>query len=161
MATKSAASAAAKKSDAPKAEKKAATPAAAKKAAKADAPAKGVATIKIEKGERRGRVRGAVNGQQFDLPVDAEVQVTAAQLTALTNSGVKFSTITPLAGEDADEGSSASSTIGGTATRLDPPNVAVDGEGEPKDPPELRQVTDEELTKGSQEANAAQAEKTE
>lgn len=154
-----------KKADAPKAEKKAATAATPKPAAdrgkEPGKPASNTATIKIEKGERRGRVRGAVNGQPFDLPVDQEVQVTAGQLAALNNSGVKFSTITPLAGEDADEGSSASSTVKGTATRLDPAAQATGADGELRDPPELKQITDEELLKGSQDVNAAQAEKTE
>jgi hypothetical protein len=128
-----------------------------KSAAKSSGPA--TATIKFDKVQHGGVVRGAVNGQKFEFPVDKEVQVTAAQLAVLNDSHAKYETISPLAGEDADEGSSASSTIGGTATRMEPANsgTQVDAEGNLVDPPELRQVTDEELKSGSQEANADQA----
>lgn len=125
------------------------------------APAKDTATIKFDKTHHGGRVRGAVNGQKFDLPVGVDVQVTAAQLEALQASDAKFEIVTPLAGEDADEGSSASSTLTGTATRLEPAAQATAPDGELKDPPELKQTTDEELLKGGQQANAEQAAKAE
>lgn len=157
-ATKTTKPAAPKAASKPKA---AAAPKPAESIGKTEAkPAKDTATIKFDKTHHGGRVRGAVNGQKFDLPVGVDVQVTAAQLEVLQASDAKFEIVTPLAGEDADEGSSASSTVTGTATRLEPAAQAT-AQGELKDPPELKQTTDEELLKGGQQANAEQAAKVE
>lgn len=116
------------------------------------------ATIKIEKDNpsHRGVVRGAVNGQRFELEVGKEVQVTRAQMAALKDSRVEFTTVTPFAGEDADEGSSASSTVTGTAIRAEPPERV--NEGLAQGDHELSQRTDEELKAESQEAGAAAGE---
>lgn len=133
----------------------------------AEAPAEGTAVIRFEKDKHRGRVRGAVNGQSFDFPVGSDVTVNAAQLSVLTDSGKSFTTVTPLAGVDADEGSSASTTAEHTATRLSAPNEGADGkptqqvgeDGEPLPPHELRQITDADLTSGAdQKASQEQAE---
>ena len=142
----------------------AARPAAARDSARsADTPRKtahGTAVIKFDKTFHGGRVRGAVNGQQFDFPVDTEVTVTAAQLEALNNSGARFSTVTPLAGEGADEGSSASSTVESTATRLEPPTQPqVDEDGKPLDPPVLQQTTDKDFLENAQKVNLEEAAK--
>jgi hypothetical protein len=156
------------KADAPKA-KAPATPAAraaprtaAAPARSADSKAAATATIKISKEKHGGTVRGAVNGQRFELPVGSDVQVTAAQLEALNASHVEYEVVTPLpnGSEDAAEGSAASSTLTGTANRLEPanPTPPVDGDGNPLPTPELRQITDEELKSASQEEGAAQAE---
>lgn len=118
---------------------------------------KNTATIKIEKDNatHRGVVRGAHNGKKFELPVGKEIEVTEGQLNALRDSRVDFTTVSPLAGEDADEGSSASSTVTGTAFRAetnDEENKALDsGDAE------LSQRTDEQLRTDSQEAAAEAA----
>lgn len=115
------------------------------------------ATIKFDKDKHGGTVRGAVNGRRFEFPVDKDVQVTADQLEALNESHATFTTIKPL-DEDADEGSSASSTATGTAIRLgeeDGTLTPVPNEGQPT---ELSQRTDEELTQEGQKVSQAQAE---
>lgn len=140
------------------AEPKAPARAAAKKGP--DHPA-GTAIINIDKVKHGGAVRGAVNGQKFELPVGSDVTVTEAVLNNLRDSHVEFSTVSPLAGEDADEGSSASSTVTGTALRAEPVTDPAprDEDGNPLPPPELRQITDKELTGGAdQEASQEQAE---
>lgn len=116
------------------------------------------ATIRFDKDKHGGTVRGAVNGQAFEFPVDTDVEVTAAQLEALTQSNSTFTTVKPL-DEDADVGSSASSTLEGTAMRLEePPATPKDEDGNPAPTPELSQRTDEELTQQSQQASKDQAE---
>lgn len=117
----------------------------------------GTAVIKFDKDHHGGRVRGAVNGQKFDLPVDSDVTVTEDQLNALNDSGAKFTVVTPLGGDEgAGEGSSApSTTIEGSATRLEP---VVEGEGEGQAPaPVLQQVTDKELIENAQTGNIEEA----
>lgn len=151
---------AATKTSKPAAPKKATAPAAKPAAAKSEAKAKGpaTATIKFDKTHHGGKVRGAVNGQRFEFDVGKDVQVTAAQLSALQDSGAKFEIVTPLAGEDADEGSSASSTLTGTATRAEEPKPGATGaDGELKDPPELKQTPDSEIKTAAQDANASPA----
>jgi hypothetical protein len=118
------------------------------------------AVIKFDKDKHGGVVRGGVNGQRFEFPVNTDVTVTEDQLNALRDSGATFSTVTPLAGEGADEGSSASSVLTGTATRLEAPRpLPTEGkDGEPAAVPELRQITDKELTGGAdQQASQDQA----
>ncbi len=122
----------------------------------------GTATVRFSKEKYGGVVRGAVNGQRFEFPVDKDVQVTAAQIEALNNSGATFTTVSPLAGEGAGEGSSAPSILENTATRLFPAGQTddapkVDADGNPLATPELRQLTDKELVDGSQEASKEQA----
>lgn len=108
------------------------------------------ATINLDKGVHGGTVEGAVNGQRFSVEVGSDQQVTAEQLEALNNSHAVFSTVSPLAGEDAAEGSAASSTVEGTAFRLDIPTPRnVDADGNLLPAPELRQITDKELTEGA------------
>ena len=120
----------------------------------------GTATIKIDKDKYGPTVRGAVNGDPYRFPTGVEVQATAAQLSSLNDSYVEYETITPLAGEDAAEGSAASSTLHNTATRLEPAASApkVGEDGEPAAPTELSQRTDKELAESSQEASRDQAE---
>ncbi|MGH6783600.1 MAG: hypothetical protein ACREBP_03150 [Sphingomicrobium sp.] len=119
----------------------------------------GTATINISKEKHGGTVRGAINGQKFELPVGKDVQVTEGQLNALRDSHVEFTTVTPLAGAGADEGSSASAELQGTATRLEPAAPKLDAEGKPIAAPELRQITDKELTDGTdQKTSKEQAE---
>jgi hypothetical protein len=104
------------------------------------------ATIRFDGKTHRGNVRGGVNGQHFSLPVDQDVSVTAAQLQMLRDSGTKFEIVSPLAGEDADEGSSASSTVEGTAVRAEPPaSNEADNPALKQGDATLSQRTDEEL----------------
>lgn len=119
----------------------------------------GTATIKFSKDKYGGTVRGAVNGDPYRFPTGVEVQATAAQLNSLNDSYVEYETITPLAGEDAAEGSAASSTLHNTATRLEPAAAAptLGEDGEPAAPTELSQRTDKELTEDSQQASKDQA----
>jgi hypothetical protein len=128
--------------------------------AKSSGPA--TATIRIDKVRHGGKVRGAVNGQRFELAVGSDVQVTEAQLNALRDSHVEFETITPLptGSVGAAEGSAAPSTLEGTATRLEPAtNVQLDGEGNVRPTPELQQTTDKDFLEGSQTANLEEAAK--
>lgn len=127
--------------------------------AKAAESGEATTTIKIEKGGtsgRRGFVDVGVNGQISRLKVGEEIPVNEGVLNALSDSGVTFSTIKPLDGAAAGEGSpAADSTIGGTAFRGEeepPKSVKPDGE-----PAELRQVTDDDLKTSSQNAGAAAA----
>jgi hypothetical protein len=116
------------------------------------------ATINISKDKHGGTVRGAVNGQRFDLEVGKDIPVTEQVLASLDQSHVDYRLVSPLAGEDAGEGSPASSTVESTAIRLETP---TDGEGanDPDaEPVELQQRTDRELTEESQEASRQNAE---
>lgn len=169
-----AASKSAKKPAAPKAAKapsKAPAPAATDRqpAAQSVAPAaakpqKGIATVTFDKTHHGGKVRGAVNGQRFEFDVGTPVKVTEAQLNVLRDSNAVFTIETPLAGEAADEGSSAASReIGHTAIRGEDAetekNPGIDEDGKPLPPPELRQIGDAALTGGAdQAASEAQAE---
>lgn len=137
---------------------RAVAPAAAPKAA-AKAPENG-AVINIDK-IHGNVVRGAVNGQRFELPVGKDTPVSEAILNNLRNSHVDFSIVTPPAGEGADEGSSAPSTVEHTAIRAEdaPAGAPTDEDGNLLDPPELRQIPDADLTDGAdQRASAEQAE---
>lgn len=169
MATKTASkapktAAAVKKPAAPRA----VAPAPAPKAAPAPTPAKaaskapeGGAVIHIDKVKHGGAVRGAVNGQRYELPVGSDVPVSEAILNSLRDSHVEFSIVTPPAGEAADEGSSAASTVEHTAIRGEDPvaGAPTDEDGKLLDPPELRQIPDAELTNGAdQRASEEQAE---
>lgn len=112
------------------------------------------ATIKIDKEQHGGKVRGTINGQKFELPVGTDVEVTGEQLSVLSDSNVAFDVVKPL-DEAEDEGSSSASTVEDTAIRLE-----TDQGGEEsmqQDTPELSQRTDEELAKDSQEASKEQA----
>ncbi len=121
-------------------------------------PASGMATINIDKAKHGAVVRGAVNGQPFEFKTGSDIPVTAAQLGALTDSHIEFSTVTPPAGVDADEGSSASTTVSGTAIRAEEPNLPkVDEDGNPLPTPELRQITDEELTGGADQRTSKES----
>lgn len=137
-------------------------PAPAARSARKAPTGDGTAVIRFEKSDHRGRVRGAVNGQKFEFPVDKDVTVTAAQLGALRDSNRTFTTVTPLAGEGADEGSSAPSTLHGTAFRADAgpaeenPAISEDGKDQTHD---LRQIPDAALTSGAdQQTSQEQAE---
>ena len=125
----------------------------------AQASENGMATINFDKAAHGGVVRGAVNGQAFEFPVDSDVQVNKEQLEALNNSGATFKTVTPLAGEGAAEGSAASSTVSANPIPLDPVVPKTDADGNPLPVPELRQITDKELTGGAdQQASKDSAE---
>ncbi len=134
-------------------------------AAKADAApttaakaADGFATIKIDKDKHGAVVRGAVNGQPFEFKTGSDIPVTEAQLGALTDSHIEFTTVSPPAGVDADEGSSASTTVSGTAIRAEEPNLPKVGEdGKPLETPELRQITDKELTEGADQTTSKES----
>lgn len=140
-------------------------PAAAKAAASTTtttAPAApGMAVVNFDKAHHGGQVRGAVNGQPFTFPVDGDVSVTAEQLEVLTNSGARFSTVTPL--EGAAEGSAApSTTVEGTAIRLQTPaelgqGPKLDADGNAIPVPELRQITDKELTDGADQRTSKES----
>lgn len=145
---------------APKAAKAPAAKAEAPAAAKASAP--GTATIKFDKAHHGGTVRGGVNGQRFEYPVDKEVTVSAEQLEALNNSGAKFDTISPLAGEGADEGSSAPSTVTHTALRVEvPTQPKLDEDGNPVPVPELGQDDDKTFLANAQRVNTGEGEPSE
>jgi len=121
------------------------------------------AVIKFDGKTHRNIIRGAVNGQRYEFPVDTDVTVTGEQLQSLRESNVSFDIVSPLAGEDADEGSSASSTEKGTAIRAEPPPQAVNPALD-VGVPELSQRTDAEIANGQKiaeeesKANAAKAE---
>lgn len=145
----------------PAAAKAPAAKAPATAAASDDKPQAGVATVTFDKDKHGGNVRGAVNGQPFSFAVGKPVQVTEAQLEVLTNSGATFTVNTPLAGVGADEGSSASTTLTGTAIRLGAEDGTSNAAETGQATPELRQITDKELTGGAdQAASEEQADKT-
>jgi hypothetical protein len=85
------------------------------------------ATVHITDDTHRNFVEGAHNGVRFKVPVGKDVQVNEGAFTALKDSGVKMNVIEPLPGEAVDEGSSAASTLEGTATRLLAPGEGDDG----------------------------------
>lgn len=116
------------------------------------------AVIRFDGKTHRCKIRGAVNGQRYEFPVDKDVTVTGEQLQALRDTNVSFDLKSPLAGEDADEGSSASSTETGTAIRAEPPAEAINPALE-QGVPELSQRTDAELADAQKAAeDAAKAE---
>jgi hypothetical protein len=98
------------------------------------------ATVHITDDTHRNFVEGAHNGVRFKVPVGKDVQVNEGAFTALKDSGVKMNVIEPLPGEAVDEGSSAASTLEGTAIRLGggaDNNITPEGE-----PAELSQRPD-------------------
>lgn len=120
----------------------------------APANASATAVINIDKNLHGAVVVGAVNGQAFKLSTGKDVAVSDAQHEAMSNSGITFTTVSPPAGEDAAEGSAASSTVENTAIRDEVP-TEVDGDTPPT-PPELRQITDAELTGGADQKASAE-----
>jgi hypothetical protein len=83
--------------------------------------AEATATIKLPKGQFQYHdVDVQHNGRHYKLARGKELEVNAGVMDVLKNSDIEFDIITPLAGEDADEGSSASSTLEPHETALPP-----------------------------------------